>query len=125
MGGPGGGLPGGPVPETGGGGGGGGGGGNEAGGGIMGGIGPFRFMAAARAAAAADAVADAGGGGSGPPTAAGFSGVDLGLPTASASETECEKDVTVPSLLLSFFVPALRGLVLNVAQKGERDESEQ
>lgn len=78
--------------------GGGGGGGNE--GievtGIRGGTGPLRFMAAARAAAAAAAAADEGsavdvvgataaaGGCSG--ASAGFSGVDLGLPTLSTSE---------------------------------------
>ena len=85
---------------------GGGGGGNE--GievtGIRGGTGPLRFMAAARAAAAAAAAADEGsavdvvgataaaGGCSG--ASAGFSGVDLGLPTLSTSETECDKDVS-------------------------------
>ena len=97
IGGPGGlppGVGGGPDPDsdTVGGSVGGGGNGNEAGG-IMGGTGPLRFMAAARAAAAAAAAATAAGGCS-EAIAAGFSGVDLGLPTLSTSETECEKDVT-------------------------------
>ena len=72
----------------------------------MGGTGPLRFMAAARAAAAAAAAAADGSaldaaaaaataaGGCSEAIAAGFSGVDLGLPTLSTSETECEKDVT-------------------------------